>query len=57
MAEFTADKMIVLLTVVFPLMLLAAALVLGSGVCVVLPLLAWIGIAFMLLYIPTGSQE
>lgn len=57
MAEFTADKMILLLTVVFPLMLLAAALLLGSGVCVVLPLLTWIGVAFMLLYIPTGSRE
>jgi hypothetical protein len=56
MVEFTSDKMIILLTVVFPLMFVAAAIILGAGVCLIIPLLLWIGIAIMVFYLPTTRE-
>jgi hypothetical protein len=53
MVEFTSDKMIILLTVVFPLMLLAAAVYLGSGICAIIGILLWIGIAVIFFFLPT----
>lgn len=57
MVEFTSDKMIILLTVVFPLLFVIAALILGAGVCLIIPLLIWIGIAFMMFYLPTAREQ
>jgi uncharacterized membrane protein len=57
MVEFTSDKMIILLTVVFPLLFVAAALILGAGVCLIIPLFIWIGIAMMVFYLPTAREE
>jgi hypothetical protein len=56
MAELTSDKMIILFAVVFPLALLLAAIVLGSGICVILPLLIWIGVAVTILYLPEAQD-
>lgn len=55
--EFTSDKMILLLTVVFPVLFLIAALVLDAGVCLIIPLLSWIGVAMVMLYLPTTTEE
>jgi hypothetical protein len=56
MVEFTGDKMVILLAVVFPLALLVAAVVLDSGVCVIIPILMWIGIAVTMLFLPTSKE-
>lgn len=55
--EFTSDKMIILLTVVFPLLFVLAAIVLNSGICVIIPLLTWIGVAIVMFYFPTTSEQ
>jgi hypothetical protein len=57
MVELTGKRMIFLFTVVFPLLFLAAALLLGSGVCIIMPLLVWIGIAIIMMYLPTTTKE
>ena len=57
MVELTGKRMIFLFTVVFPLMFLAAAVLLGSGICVVLPLMVWIGVAIVMMYLPTASEQ
>ncbi|HVO78318.1 MAG TPA: hypothetical protein VMS79_05570 [Methanomassiliicoccales archaeon] len=54
--EFTADKLIILLAVVFPLLLLVAAIILNSGVCVIIPILVWIGIAVTMLFLPATKE-
>ena len=56
MVEFTSDKMIILLTVVFPLMLLAAAVYLGSGICAIMAILIWIGVAVIFLFLPNTKD-
>lgn len=55
--EFTSDKMIILLTVVFPLLFVLAAIILDAGICVILPLLTWIGVAIIMFYMPTTSEQ
>jgi len=55
--EFTSDKMVIMLTVVFPLLFLIAALVLDAGVCLIIPLLTWIGVAIVMFYLPTTSEQ
>jgi|GEM_PF-2414186 len=57
MVEFTSDKMIILLAVVFPLLFMAAALILGAGVCLIIPLLIWIGVAIVIFYLPTTEEQ
>ena len=57
MVELTGKRMIFLFTVVFPLLFLAAAVLLGSGICVILPLLVWIGVAIILMYLPTVNKD
>jgi hypothetical protein len=57
MVELTGKRMIFLFTVVFPLLFLAAAFVLSSGVCIIIPLLVWIGIAVVMMYLPTTTKE
>jgi hypothetical protein len=57
MVELTGKRMIFLFTVVFPLLFLAAAVLLGSGVCIVLPLIVWIGVAIIMMYLPTTDKE
>lgn len=56
MVEFTSDKMIILLTVVFPIMLLAAAVYLGSGICAIMAILIWIGVAVIFLFLPNTKD-
>ena len=56
MVEFTGDKLVILLAVVFPLALLVAAIVLGSGVCIIIPILIWVGIAVTMLFIPSSKE-
>jgi hypothetical protein len=57
MVELTGKRMIFLFTVVFPLLFLVAALLLGSGVCIIISLLVWIGIAIIMIYLPTTAKE
>jgi hypothetical protein len=57
MVELTGKRMIFLFTVVFPLLFLVAALLLGSGVCIIISLLVWIGIAIIMMYLPTTTKE
>jgi hypothetical protein len=49
--------MVIMLTVVFPLLFLIAALVLDAGVCLIIPLLTWIGVAIVMFYLPTTSEQ
>jgi len=57
MVELTGKRMIFLFTVVFPLLFLVAAFLLGSGVCIIISLLVWIGIAIIMMYLPTTAKE
>ena len=57
MVELTGKLMIFLFTVVFPLLFLVAAFLLGSGVCIIISLLVWIGIAIIMMYLPTTGKE
>jgi hypothetical protein len=55
--EFTRDKLIILLAVVFPLLFVIAAIILDAGICVIIPLLSWIGVALLMLYLPTTTEQ
>ena len=57
MVELTGKQMIFLFTFVFPLLFLAAAIILNTGICVILPLLVWIGVAIIILYLPVTSDN
>lgn len=52
MNGFTSKSFLVLMTVIFPLLLLAAAIYLDSNICVVLALFVWIGVGLTMLYLP-----
>jgi hypothetical protein len=56
MVELSRDKLVILFAVVFPLALMLTAIYLGSGVCVIIPLMVWIGIALMMIYLPTEQD-
>ncbi|MBC7107485.1 MAG: hypothetical protein H5T41_01635 [Methanomassiliicoccales archaeon] len=49
---FTSKGFLILLIVVFPLLLLAAAVYLGSNICVTIAIITWIGIGLTILYLP-----
>jgi hypothetical protein len=54
--EFTSSKWFLLLVaIVLPLILLAAAAALNAGICVMIVLLVWIGTALILLYLPKND--
>ena len=54
--EFTSSKWFLLLVaIVLPLILLAAAAALNAGICVMIVILVWIGSAFIMLYIPKNE--
>jgi hypothetical protein len=52
MSEFTSNRFIIMLAVVFPLMFLAAAVYLQSNICIIISIFIWIGVAITMLYIP-----
>lgn len=52
MSEFTSNRFIIMLAVVFPLMFLAAAVYLQSNICIIISIFIWIGVAITILYIP-----
>lgn len=52
MSDFTSKRFLILITVVFPLLLLAAAVYLESNVCAIIAILVWIGIGVVMLYLP-----
>jgi len=52
MAEFTDTRFIILLTVVFPVLLLASAIYLQSNICAMLAILIWMGVGVTMLYLP-----
>jgi hypothetical protein len=52
MSDFTSNRFIILLAVVFPIMLLAAAVYLQSNICIIISIFIWIGVVITMLYIP-----
>jgi len=52
MNGFTSKGFLILMTVIFPLLLLGAAVYLDSNICVILGLFIWIGVGLTMLYIP-----
>jgi hypothetical protein len=51
--DFTGSRWFLLMVaVVLPLLLLAVAAILNAGICYVMVLLVWIGVALMLFYLP-----
>jgi low affinity Fe/Cu permease len=56
MNGFTSKTFLILVTVVFPLLLLAAAVYLGSNVVVIIAILVWIGIGTFMLYLPHNKE-
>jgi hypothetical protein len=51
--DFAGSRWFLLMVaVVLPLLLLAVAAVLNAGICYVMVLLVWIGVALMLFYLP-----
>lgn len=55
--EFTSSKWFLLLvTIILPLILLAVAAVLNAGICVMIALLVWIGVALLMLYMPKNED-
>ena len=52
MSELTTNRFIILLAVVFPLMILVAAVYLQSNICVIISIFIWIGVIITMLYIP-----
>ena len=54
---FEDRNFVILITILFPLMLLAGAVWLQSSVCVIISLFSWVGLALMILYIPQTRDE
>ena len=55
--EFTSSKwFLLLLTIILPLILLAVAAVLDAGICIMIAILVWIGVALLVLYIPKSED-
>jgi len=52
MNEFTTNRFIILLAVVFPLMLIAAAVYLQSNICTIISVLIWISVIVTIIYLP-----
>lgn len=48
---------IVYLAFVLPVLMLVSAVVLGASVLVFLAIMAWIGISFMVLFLPVTSDD
>jgi len=57
MSDFTSNRFIILLAVVFPLMLIAAAVYLQSNICITISVLVWMGIIITMLYIPHNRND
>ena len=57
MSDFTSNQFIILLAVVFPLMLIAAAVYLQSSICIIISVLVWMGIIITMLYIPYNRND
>jgi len=60
MSEFTSNRFIILLAVLFPLMFMAAAVYLQSNICIIISVLVWMGVAMTMLYLPhtkNGSER
>jgi hypothetical protein len=55
--DFTGSRwFLLLIAVVLPLILLVVALLLQAGLCYLLILLTWIGVALMVLFIPKSDE-
>ncbi|HUV25001.1 MAG TPA: hypothetical protein VMW26_06205 [Methanomassiliicoccales archaeon] len=57
MSDFTSNRFIILLAVVFPIMLLAAAVYLQSNICIIISIFIWIGVVITMLYIPHNRNS
>jgi len=56
MNGFTSKTFLILVTVIFPLLLLAAAVYLGSNIVAIIAILVWIGIGTIMLYLPHTKE-
>lgn len=52
MEEFTNKTFLILISLVFPVLLLASAVYLESNICIIISLFVWIGIGITIMYIP-----
>ncbi len=57
MNEFTSNRFIILLAVIFPLMLIGAAIYLQSNICIIISVLVWMGAAMTMLYLPQNPNN
>lgn len=58
MAEkLTEHPILLYMTFVLPIALLFLAMVVGAGLFPIMALLAWLGIAFVVLYLPISSDD
>ena len=57
MSDFTSNRFIILLAVVFPLMLIAAAVYLRSNICIIISVLIWMSAIITMLYIPHNRND
>jgi hypothetical protein len=56
MNGFTSQRFLILITVVFPILLLAAAVYLGSNILAIVAILVWIGIGVVMIYLPYAKE-
>ncbi|MDD1768770.1 MAG: hypothetical protein LUQ55_02155 [Methanomassiliicoccales archaeon] len=56
MNGFTSKTFLILITVIFPLLLLAAAVYLGSNIVAIIAILVWIGVGTFILYLPLAKD-
>lgn len=55
--SFTSSRWFLLLVaVILPLLLLVVAVLTNAGVCIMMALLVWLGIALMLFYLPRYQE-
>lgn len=56
MNGFTSKTFLILVTVIFPLLLLAAAVFLGSNIVTIIAILVWMGVGTIILYLPYAKD-
>lgn len=55
--DFTSSKWFLLLvTIILPLLLLVVAMALNAGICIMMVLVAWVGVALLMVYMPKYQE-
>ncbi len=52
MEEFTNKTFLILMSLIFPVLLLASAVYLQSNICVIISIFVWIGVGVTIMYLP-----